>query len=45
MRYASYTHTKPALIGPITAGCAAIRGAGMDRRAFNASALGEGNAH
>jgi hypothetical protein len=45
MRNAFYIHTKLALIGPVTAGCAAIRGAGMDRRAFNASALGEGNAH
>ncbi len=45
MRYTSYTHTKLAVIGPITAGSAAIRGAGMDRRAFNAAALGEGNAH
>jgi predicted small secreted protein len=44
MRYASYIHTKLALISPITAGCVAMRGAGTDRRAFNAAALGEGNA-
>jgi lipid-binding SYLF domain-containing protein len=42
--YASYIHTKLAQIGPITAGCAAMRGAGTDHRAFNAAALGEGNA-
>ena len=44
MLYASYIHTKQALIGPMTAGSAALRGAGTDRRAFNACALGEGNA-
>ena len=44
MLYAFNIHTKSALIGSTTAGTAALRGAGMDRRAFNACALGEGNA-
>ena len=44
MLYASYIHTKPALIGQFALGSAAMRGAGRDRRAFNACALGEGNA-